>query len=124
VVSTERDAATDQRMPEPGQTAVHQAVIDQLDDWIPTRAARDMVAAGLRARRELGVAKYGRPLESHNGRDAWQDCWEEVLDALVYAAQMRLEGRPVEGIFSMLAEIADRLAVIRLWAEETRGTHE
>jgi hypothetical protein len=42
-------------------------------------------------RRAYGVRKYGRPLETHNGRDALTDAWEEALDLVTYLTQMRLE---------------------------------
>lgn len=42
-------------------------------------------------RREHGIRKYGRALETDNGRDALQDAWEEALDLLTYLTQMRLE---------------------------------
>lgn len=42
-------------------------------------------------RRQYGIAKYGRPLETNNGRDALTDAWEESLDLLTYLTQMRLE---------------------------------
>lgn len=37
------------------------------------------------ARREQGIAKYGRPLEVGNGRDFRADAIQEALDGLVYA---------------------------------------
>lgn len=45
--------------------------------------------AGLRqeaeARRLLGIARYGRPLQADNGRDHLRDCLDEMLDGAVYA---------------------------------------
>ena len=35
----------------------------------------------------VGRAKYGVPLQAHNGRDALQDAYEEVLDLAVYLRQ-------------------------------------
>lgn len=46
----------------------------------------------LRSRREKGIATYGTPLRTGNGRDARTDCAQELLDALAYAWQARLEG--------------------------------
>jgi len=37
------------------------------------------------ARRALGVARYGTPLQRGNGRDEVRDTDEELADALVYA---------------------------------------
>jgi hypothetical protein len=40
-----------------------------------------------RARREMGIAKYGTPLQYQNGRNPKKDLMEELLDAVVYAKQ-------------------------------------
>jgi hypothetical protein len=47
----------------------------------------------LRERTAVGVARYGRALCADNGRDAVRDLREELLDALQYAEQARMEGR-------------------------------
>ena len=52
----------------------------------------DIVAA-LKARAAAGVAKYGVPLRSFNGRDAREDAIQEGLDALMYLAQAEMEER-------------------------------
>lgn len=52
------------------------------------------IRAALVARAEAGVKKYGTPLMSHNGRDAREDLRQELLDALMYAAQMEMEREP------------------------------
>lgn len=46
-----------------------------------------------RRRQELGVARYGTPLQPFNGRDAILDASEEFQDATVYAEQCIREGR-------------------------------
>jgi len=38
-----------------------------------------------------GVRKYGRPLETYNGRDALQDAYEEAMDLCMYLKQAILE---------------------------------
>lgn len=53
-------------------------------NWIALR--RDM-----EARDRLGRERYGTPLQPHNGRDALRDLYEEILDAIAYATQVRLE---------------------------------
>lgn len=45
----------------------------------------------MKARDRLGRERYGTPLQPHNGRDALRDLYEEVLDAIAYATQVRLE---------------------------------
>lgn len=51
------------------------------------------VIASMRARHEMGIRKYGTPLQAHNGRNPFQDLFEEVLDALAYATQVLEEDR-------------------------------
>ena len=53
--------------------------------------SRDDVVRALEARAAAGVAKYGRPLQTHNGRDAREDARQELLDALMYLAQAEME---------------------------------
>ena len=69
-----RDPARDQPLPVAGRQPVQAAII-----------------AAIGERRDYGTRKYGRPLETHNGRDALTDAWEEALDLLTYLTQMRLE---------------------------------
>jgi hypothetical protein len=42
-------------------------------------------------REQEGIEKYGRSLETFNGRDAAQDLLEEVIDGIQYATQLSLE---------------------------------
>lgn len=44
----------------------------------------DLVAADLEHRKQLGVTKYGTPLQAHNGRDMLRDAYEESLDLACY----------------------------------------
>lgn len=77
-------APTVQPPPRPGGDAA----------W-PSLLASGLVPESLRplceARDALGRSRYGRPLETHNGRDAARDCLEELLDGAVYAWQVSLE---------------------------------
>jgi len=52
--------------------------------------------ADLTARAEAGVQKYGTPLTTHNGRNALMDCYQEVLDAAMYARQASLEAEDMD----------------------------
>jgi hypothetical protein len=63
-----------QPKPTPGDKSVTQAVI-----------------ADLLIREAVGIRKYGRTLETFNGRDALQDAYEEVLDLAQYLKQVILE---------------------------------
>ena len=69
-----RDPARDQPLPVPGRQSVTNALLHALAE-----------------RRQYGTMKYGRELETNNGRDALKDAWEEAVDLVVYLTQMRLE---------------------------------
>lgn len=63
-----------QAPPKPGATPVTEQVIQDL-----------------RTRTERGISKYGRPLETFNGRSALQDAYEEALDLAQYLKQLLME---------------------------------
>lgn len=48
---------------------------------------QSLVIADVEARREMGIAKYGTPLQAHNGRDALMDAYQEALDLACYLRQ-------------------------------------
>jgi len=43
-----------------------------------------IVMADMQSRHELGIKRYGTPLQPHNGRDTLRDAYEEALDLAVY----------------------------------------
>jgi hypothetical protein len=47
----------------------------------------DLLIERINGRKAMGVAKYGTPLQSHNGRDALTDALEEALDLCHYLMQ-------------------------------------
>lgn len=49
------------------------------------------VLADLQARSDFGIRKYGTPLQSHNGRDALMDSYQEALDLVMYLKQAIME---------------------------------
>lgn len=51
----------------------------------------DAVIGDLLARREHGVRKYGTELQSHNGRDAMVEIYQELIDSVVYVKQLLME---------------------------------
>ncbi len=51
------------------------------------------VVADMSARHQVGMERYGVPLQPHNGRDALRDMYEELLDARVYWEQVIVENR-------------------------------
>ncbi len=58
----------------------------EFDVDVQSLAATDLLQRSVR-----GVATYGRRLYPFNGRDARGDLYEELLDAVVYARQVREE---------------------------------
>ena len=69
-----RDPETDQPAPKPGGVPVQAVLIE-----------------ALKQRMAFGLKKYGRLLETHNGRDPLRDMWEEMLDMVSYFTQYVLE---------------------------------
>lgn len=59
-------------------------------------ALREKFLADMRARSDLGVARYGTPLQVGNGRDWLRDAYEEALDLTVYLRQGMAEGGGVD----------------------------
>jgi len=52
---------------------------------------RARLVADIEARNKLGIARYGTPLRSFNGRNATIDQYQEILDALQYGRQDKEE---------------------------------
>ena len=104
---------------------------------LPTTSVGDicaLVIADMEERRRMGIAKFGTPLQPHNGRDARRDLYQELLDAVFYERQdleeRRLEREQVADadiiICGLLVEIEggdtfDRDMVAR-WIDATRET--
>ena len=51
----------------------------------------DLVITELLKRKELGIQRYGVPLQAFNGRDALLDAFEEALDLCLYLKQALIE---------------------------------
>ena len=47
----------------------------------------ELVIADIQERARLGRERYGTPLQAFNGRNALQDAYEEIMDALLYLRQ-------------------------------------
>lgn len=50
-----------------------------------------LVHADLEARTAAGLASYGKPFTSHDGRDSLRDLYEEMLDAVQYLRKLMYE---------------------------------
>ena len=57
----------------------------------------------MEARRDVGLERYGQPLQANNGRVALRDLIEELLDAAVYARQVHEEA--TEGEIVVVADL-------------------
>ncbi len=67
--------------------------------------------ADLVARAEMGKEKYGTYLRANNGRSAIVDFYQEILDAIMYAQQGRVEGDEVCSTYvELLINIGQKLA--------------
>lgn len=64
------------------------AIVDQ-----PTPTPNDhpsiqsLVRADLEEREQIGIQRYGTPLQPHNGRNALVDAYQEALDLACYLRQ-------------------------------------
>lgn len=63
------------------------------------------IAADVEDRIRIGERKYGKRLQSFNGRDAMKDTYDEVLDALNYAKQVQIEGLDDGELFDRIAAV-------------------
>jgi hypothetical protein len=64
------------------------------DQPLPTEGqenVQDRLLGLIKERRALGVQRYGRPLQTFNGRNAIRDLIEELLDGATYAMQVEME---------------------------------
>ena len=81
--------------PQPGASSVTDELLYDVERLSLPQEQRTQLRQMLHARREMGRAKYGCELQTYNGRNAWNDCLQELLDAAVYITQARMEGRSV-----------------------------
>jgi hypothetical protein len=56
----------------------------------------DLVMEDMKARKQLGIKRYGTALQPFNGRDALVDAYEEALDLAIYLRQALEEKRQRE----------------------------
>lgn len=85
-----------------------------------------LVAADVAERRAHGLAKYGTVLRPFNGRDAFVDLYQELLDASQYARQIIAEALlagadgPVAGLYGQLLMMCVQVRA-QLVDQETDG---
>jgi hypothetical protein len=79
------------KQPRPVLDVKSQDVVIALADWL--KIGEDQGVLGdIEKRVQMGAEKYGKRLNSHNGRSALVDLYQELLDGVNYAYQLKLEG--------------------------------
>lgn len=92
------DAIWDKAMSTPQPEPIHRTTTPIHDlviiDLIGTGlSGNDLLMKELNDRKAIGLAEYGTPLQTFNGRDCEKDCIEEMADAICYLKQGILEGK-------------------------------
>lgn len=72
---------------------------------------QDLVIEDIEARKEVGIRRYGTPLQAFNGRNVDQDLYEELIDATTYLRQRLVERKELNEVVAKLARILDGLIV-------------
>jgi hypothetical protein len=90
------DTVSQQPPPHEGKESVTDAVVQDLQD-----------------RRDGGVKKYGMELESHNGRDALVDMYQELTDSVLYLRQYLMEVQDFRQAVARLEEARAQLFLVR-----------
>lgn len=86
-------------------------VLKDVDELFPTLGY--LVKENMAARRQTGIDRYGMPVRPHNGRNAVVDCFQEVLDAIVYARQAIEEGQAMMNThYRELLRVAVAMAIL------------
>ena len=62
------------------------------------------VIKDLEARVNYGIEEYGHPLQTHNGRDALMDAYQEKLDDVMYTKQFLMERVNSFSLFNYLLQ--------------------
>lgn len=119
----DRRGAVDQQVRPTGDGAVVFTYVEQI---LHESIKRNSLPTGLRPhtepanlqnlwsdlmqRAEMGKAKYGTYLRVNNNRNASVDLYQELQDALMYAAQARMENKPGGDLLELLIHLAATLA--------------
>lgn len=99
----DRMAVSSQTPPTGDGAIVLDAVLQRLANMASVSSIQfhpsQMLKDDLEARAEMGLKKYGTKLRINNGRRAIVDLYQEIMDAIMYAMQARLEGDVDAGKF-------------------------
>jgi hypothetical protein len=113
-MSDVRDSATDQPLPKPGKKLVQERLIGFIRGEHFSNDVSFEITSGIEQRRELGIKKYGTPVQTFNGRDALLDAWQESLDLLTYIYQLDLEEGGWEETLHRVIVVVEDLAYARI----------
>lgn len=82
------DYSGQQAAPKPGRGDMWASLIERVES---RRLAPPHIIDLMKARRQLGIERYGAPLQAGNGRDAVREAIEETLDQMAYLEQVLYE---------------------------------
>ncbi len=94
------------------------------DQPLPTvheghESVQDLVIDDILERKQVGIQRYGTPLQTFNDRDVDLDLYEELLDATMYARQRLAERRlMLETLMDVISEIETRLGSLPITLED------
>lgn len=115
----------DQPMPTAGKTSMDRQPMPVEGVIDVTPRVRERFNNDLTERERRGIETYGRSLQSHNGRDAGQDAWEELIDLAQYLEQLRIEHADalveIGDLSSRLERLTARLAAVERERDEWGG---
>jgi hypothetical protein len=79
-----------------------------------------LVIKDMRDRDAVGRARYGTPLQAHNGRDALVDAYQEALDLAVYLRQAIFERDQANGILAECADLMETHGIADRYVDAVR----
>lgn len=62
-------------------------------------------------RNQVGIERYGTPLQPFNGRNSLQDVYEDLLDACVYIKQRMIEEKASNDLLHTIANSNSEFAL-------------
>lgn len=95
--------------------SMHDLVIENLQEMGERPHIVKLVVDDMKARKLIGLARYGTMLQANNGRDAIIDAYQEAMDLCCYTQQAIAEGeRGLVGVLrSSLNTMCDLRALIK-----------
>jgi hypothetical protein len=99
-------AAKSEPMPRKGQADIWPLVVDDIKSLEHYQSKMlSLVINDMESRVEVGQNKYGVVLQSHNGRYAIMDAYQEAIDLAMYLRQSIAEGSGLYSVYSTTLEL-------------------